>query len=124
MTPRLEGKFGRKGLLIGGVIWALWHTPLIYMGLNYPDAPLLGHALWIPICICLGIIFQWSYRLGCSILAPAFVHGVLNKTGGTWHDFTFQSDNLNTLIHGSTGVIGVIVLVPIAWLIYAKYPNS
>ena len=31
-----------KGVLILGIIWGLWHIPLIFMGVIYPGQPVLG----------------------------------------------------------------------------------
>jgi hypothetical protein len=38
-----------KAYLIVGVIWGLWHAPLIAIGFNYPGMPVLGILMMIPL---------------------------------------------------------------------------
>ena len=40
-----------RALLVTGVIWGIWHAPVILMGYNYPTQPVLGVLLMVVFCI-------------------------------------------------------------------------
>lgn len=123
LTPKLESWFGRRALLITGVIWAVWHTPMIVLlGHNYPDSPWLGHLVWIPTVICLSIIFQSSQLKSGMVFAPAMLHGMLNQVAGVVTMMMMAPDVFNPLLHGMTGLIALIILVPISMILYLRYP--
>ena len=50
-----ELKFWKAALFIG-IVWGIWHSPLILMGHNYPNEPYWGVLLMVGMCILLGII--------------------------------------------------------------------
>ena len=84
MYPQLKTKFGtRKGVLIGGIIWGIWHWPLIWLigyeyGTNYVGFPISGMLLFCIIIVALGIITDWLYEKSNSILIPSIFHGSIN----------------------------------------------
>ena len=59
MMPRLKEQFGLlNGRLLGGVVWGIWHWPLMLLvgyeyGTNYLGAPLLGLVVWCVVCFAL-----------------------------------------------------------------------
>ena len=122
MVPRLVALFGRRGLIIGGCIWALWHTPFILIGQNYPDHPLLGHLIWVPFCIAFGIILQTVYVRSRSIFPTALCHGLTNQFAMlTLSVFAVQSRFID-LLDGPAGVVAVVILtVPAVWC-YRRFP--
>ena len=48
------------------------------------------------------------------------MHGIMNKTAGTFMDFFVDKDRINPLINLPTGVIGILLAGMIAWAIYRK----
>jgi len=120
LTPKLIEVFGKSGLIIGGLIWALWHTPGILMGLNYPENPIFGNFLFIAVCISLGIIFQYFYLKSKSVFVVAITHGILNQFVNTVMMLFFDDSKINYILHGATGIIGITIFSVIAWLIYKK----
>jgi membrane protease YdiL (CAAX protease family) len=64
--------------VICGVVWGLWHAPLILQGHNYPDHPYLGVALMTAFTTLLGLIFGWLQQSSGSVWAPTVAHGALN----------------------------------------------
>ena len=87
MYPQLKEKYGtRKGLIIGGIIWGIWHWPLILLigfeyGTAYFGAPFLGLPVFCMITIALGILHYYVYEKGGSIWLPAVLHGSFNAWG-------------------------------------------
>lgn len=88
MYPALKERFGsRKGRLFGGLIWGVWHWPvMILAGYNYGTAywgaPVLGPLLFCLICTALGTLFDALYEKTACIWIPALAHGSFNAASG------------------------------------------
>ena len=84
MYPCLKERHGIvKSWLIGGVIWAAWHWPLIYMigyeyGYEYIGFPFVGMLVFCACTIALGILCDWLRMQSKSIWLPALFHGSFN----------------------------------------------
>ena len=73
-------KLGRvRGILLVGVIWGLWHAPIIAMGYNYPGYPVAGILLMILYTIALGFLFGYAVLKSGSVWLAAFLHGLNNQ---------------------------------------------
>jgi membrane protease YdiL (CAAX protease family) len=82
LLPRLQVLGRWQGLLLHGVIWGLWHAPVIVQGHNYPKHPVLGVLMMVVFCVLLGALLGWT-RLATGSIWPAVLsHGVLNGLGG------------------------------------------
>jgi membrane protease YdiL (CAAX protease family) len=84
LLPRLiQAGMGQwKALLLSGMIWGIWHAPIIVQGHNYPAHPYLGVLLMTVFCMLLGIIFGWLQLAGGSVWAPTLAHGTINAVAG------------------------------------------
>lgn len=95
-TPILFGEeFGWRGFLqrrlfpdapmasalATGLIWGVWHYPLILRGYNYPDQPLLGAAIFTVFTVLISYVFGWFYRRGGSIWCASLAHAATNTVG-------------------------------------------
>ncbi|MDO4804589.1 MAG: type II CAAX endopeptidase family protein [Lachnospiraceae bacterium] len=84
LYPQLKAGHGRKnGLLFGGIIWGMWHWPLIWLigyeyGSEYFGYPVTGMLLFCIITIALGVFCDWLYERSGSIWLPALFHGAFN----------------------------------------------
>src|SRR5699024_7338176 len=79
LYPNLLEVYGKKGLIFGGLIWGVWHTPMIYFyDLNFGPHHHLGLAFMIVFCILAGIVLQFMYYKSGSILTVSLMHGMLN----------------------------------------------
>jgi membrane protease YdiL (CAAX protease family) len=90
-----------------GVIWGVWHAPLILQGHNYPQHPISGVGMMILWCVLLSPIFSYIRLKARSVIAAAIVHGSLNATVGL---SLMVVKGGNDLLVGTTGLAGVIVL--------------
>lgn len=122
LYPKLEKLYGKPGLLIGGIIWGIWHAPMILMGHNYPSTPYLGVLMMILFSIPMGIILYYFYRKSGSIITVALGHGVLNQTASTIMIFV-EENTFNPIVHGATGLIGIAVFTIVAFIIYRSWRN-
>ncbi len=101
-----EYKFWPAALFIG-VVWGLWHFPLILMGHNYPNEPQWGVLLMVVFCVLLGVIELYFVLKTKSMIVAAVMHGTINAVSGMTLYFTLGG---NDFINGMTGLSGFIVL--------------
>jgi membrane protease YdiL (CAAX protease family) len=114
------GKF--KAYCILGMIWGLWHLPLILIGFTYPGKPLPGIFLFIGLTTAFGIFLnELTLRYGSSILA-GWIHGVFNSQKlGLW---AILFPSMNPLIGGFAGVIGIAVWLGLGLLTIIFFRRS
>ena len=62
--------FVRSALLIG-VIWGVWHAPLILMGHNFPDYPVWGVLMMTLACTVFSVLIQYVRERTGDVLAAA-----------------------------------------------------
>lgn len=124
MMPLLKERFGVfSGRLIGGVIWGVWHFPLMVLvgyeyGTDYLGAPWLGLIVWCVVCFALGALMDWLYEKSGSILVPALAHGAFNAVAGIPVILTDPKDTYyNVLGPMPIGLISVMPMLALAvWL--------
>lgn len=80
LQEKMLRKFGlKKGFIFLGIIWGYWHLPIILMGFNFPDHPILGALLLMPLgTVFLAIFMGWLYLRSRSIWVPALAHASAN----------------------------------------------
>ena len=104
---------GRRAALLTGLIWGLWHVPLIAQGWNYPGEPLLGSLLMVLFALAWGIILAWLRLRADSMWPAALGHGAVNAAGSSLVAF-FPPDNP---LLGAP--VGLVVQVPsLLWALW------
>lgn len=88
LQKKLVARLGvLPGVALVGLIWAHWHTPVILMGYNYPDHPVLGALLLWPVtCILMSFLLAWLTINGGSVWPAALAHGSWNAFHGSLVD--------------------------------------
>ncbi|WP_425391917.1 CPBP family intramembrane glutamic endopeptidase [Ekhidna sp.] len=67
------------GFLVIGVIWGWWHLPGILLGHNYPDYPVIGGIVLMPmVTILFSIAFGVAFNKQRVIWVPVIFHGAVN----------------------------------------------
>jgi uncharacterized protein len=85
LLPRLMPLGVVPALLISGVIWGVWHAPLLLLGYNYPEAPgWLALACMSGMCVATGIILSWLRLRSKSVWPAAVGHGAINAAAGLY----------------------------------------
>lgn len=108
LLPRLMPLGKPLAYLISGVVWALWHLPLILMGFGYPGYPLAGIFAFIALVSALNVIENELYLRQNSTILAAWIHGVFNAQKlGIWGLIFVGA---NPLIGGYTGIVGIIIM--------------
>ncbi|GHD83932.1 CAAX prenyl protease-like protein [Salinibacterium amurskyense] len=102
-------------ILISGVMWGLWHAPLILLGYNYPGAPgWLALTAMVGMTIVVGGVFSWLRIRSASVWPAALAHGSFNAAAGFSLIFIMVGESFDPLqasILGWTGWLVPLVLV-------------
>lgn len=67
-----------KGIALVGLIWGLWHAPIIMMGHNFPGHPGWGVLAMTLYCIGLGFFLGYAVLKTGSVWLAAFLHALNN----------------------------------------------
>ncbi|WP_417218886.1 CPBP family intramembrane glutamic endopeptidase [Arthrobacter sp.] len=123
LVSRLE-PLGRTATgLISGVIWGLWHAPLILLGYNYPGVPgWLGLAAMVGFTVSFGAVLAWLRLASNSVWPAALAHGALNAAAGLFLVFAATTD-LDMLVVAPLGWTGWILPIVLAGLLLWKLPR-
>lgn len=112
--------FWRMSLLIG-IIWGIWHAPLIIQGYNYPQHPRLGLLMMTLMTTLLAPIMSYArYRTG-SVFAPAILHGTFNGVVGAAILIIAGGSDLTVGVTGAAGLLALLV-VNLTLLLYHRKP--
>lgn len=86
LYPKLEELFGlRKALLFGGLIWSVWHFPLVaagHVGTGYWGEPYTGFLFFTVDTAFMGCIAYLLVKKTDSVWPAVFLHAFHNAMGG------------------------------------------
>jgi uncharacterized protein len=116
-------EFGWRGLLLKevqkmgfttsclliGVIWGLWHAPIVLMGHNYPSNPFAGLGMMCLFTTALCPLFAYVRMKTKSILGPCMLHGMINSTAAIYTLFIINKNEFYSSIAGWAGVVAGVV---------------
>ncbi|MFQ5635794.1 MAG: CPBP family intramembrane glutamic endopeptidase [Gammaproteobacteria bacterium] len=73
-----EFGFG-KGVALLGFVWGIWHIPIILSGYNYPETPVIGAFLFMPVLLMASsFVIAWLTLWNRSFWPAVFMHGSIN----------------------------------------------
>jgi CAAX protease family protein len=86
LQPKLLAFGYRKAVILTGVIWGVWHWPLIAMGYNYglgsPGFPWTGMLAMVWFTVQLGILFGWLTLRSGTVWPAVIGHAAINGAAG------------------------------------------
>ena len=84
--PRLLPLGEIRASVLLGMIWGVWHLPLILAGLNYPGVnPWLAILAFTFVTIALSFAYTWFYIASSgSVLIAAVLHASFNNFSDTF----------------------------------------
>ena len=121
MMPKLIELVGMpKALIIGGIIWGLWHAPLTCVGHNfgmdYPGFPYVGIIVMCLFCTVLGTILMYVTVKTNSVWPAAFMHAVNNSSPSAMLLFTRQDVEVPMWINALSNIPLIILAILCFWL--------
>jgi membrane protease YdiL (CAAX protease family) len=117
LQPKLMLLGPRRAMVLMGLIWGLWHWPVILMGhnygLDYPGAPLLGPLAMVWFTLIVGTLLGWLTHRAASVWPAVIGHAALNGMANLGTVFT--RGHPNPLIGPlPTGLVGGIAFALVA----------
>lgn len=115
MMPKLLKTMGTvPAVLVGGLIWGLWHAPIIALGHNYgvgyPGWPWLGIAAMCLFCIAFGAFLTALTVKTGSCIPAALAHGAFN--GSAALGTLVSADGGNPFVGPvPSGILGALPLI-------------
>ncbi|GAA1963637.1 CPBP family intramembrane glutamic endopeptidase [Microbacterium aquimaris] len=82
LQPALMPLGAWPALVITGVVWGLWHSPIILLGYNFDRADLSGVLFMVGGCVAWGLFLGWLRLRSDSVWPAVLAHGSLNAVGG------------------------------------------
>lgn len=120
MTPKLEQILPMPAaLVVGGILWGVWHAPLTVQGhnygLDYPGFPFLGIFMMCVMCTAMGAILTLLTKRTQSVIPAAIMHGINNNMNFSIFLSLFGSEELNDHLETLNSPAAMsLMIVPIA----------
>jgi len=101
--------------LLTGLLWGLWHAPIIMLGHNYGADWAIGIPLMVAWTTPFSFLLWWVRARTGSVLAPAFLHGAFNGTVGFFALILIDTNPLVALPVGLLLAVALAVLAAVVW---------
>lgn len=116
LYPSLRESFSpRAAIIASGIIWGLWHAPVIAMGhnfgMNYRGFPITGIATMTLTCVCFGAFLAWLRERSGSAWPCALAHGAFNAVANIGVAFCAAPGTV--LGPSPLGLVAGIPLIPV-----------
>ena len=130
MMPKMIRIFGRtKAMIVGGIVWGLWHAPLTCIGHNfgtdYWGYPYVGILKMCLLCTLLGILLTILTEKSGSVWPAAIMHAVFNMHPGILVGYV-NSDNAEGIRASiaSYGFFFALMITAAAMLVVCRKENT
>ena len=125
LLPKVAQRMGfLPAVLLTGLIWGLWHAPIIVAGHNYgmqyPGYPWAGIAAMCAFCIVVGVLLSYITLKARSCWPAVLAHGAINGTAAVGMIFLADPMTYDRFLGPApTGILGaafyILVAVCILW---------
>ena len=79
LQPVMQNKFGKRaGVLLLGLVWAVWHINIDFMYYT-KDTPVQMFMAQIVTCVSIGVFFGYAYMKTGNIWVPVIMHFLNNN---------------------------------------------
>lgn len=117
--------FNKKtAILLTGLIWGIWHAPIIYTGFNYgTDHRISGILMMVLFCSVINIILSFSFLKTKTIWIPVIIHASINAIDNYTPVYLFGSRFIkyNYFVGPNlVGIIGGMGLIMLAVIFYIR----
>ena len=104
-----QAGFFRSNLIIG-LVWGVWHAPIILQGHNYPAHPLAGVFMMTLFTSVIAFPFAYCRFKSRTIFGPSALHGMFNALGGLTALFVVGANPLLGFVAGVAGIVVILLL--------------
>ena len=94
LQPVMQNKFGNRiGVLLLGLVWAVWHIGVDFMYYTTTDGPQM-FVEQIIACVAFAIFFGYAYMKTNNIWVPVIMHYINNNLGVLFNGGTAQDQHV------------------------------
>lgn len=127
LQPKLMGLGWKPAMIAMGVIWGVWHWPVIFMGyeygFDYPGAPWLGPLVFLWFTFVLGTFLGWLTVKGRSVWPAVIGHAAINGIAAL--PILFVQGEPNPLLGPlPVGIIGALGFSVVALWMFMTDPQA
>jgi membrane protease YdiL (CAAX protease family) len=121
LLPRLLPLGEIRASVLLGVIWGVWHLPLLLAGLNYPGVNVfLAILVFIFVTAALSFTYTWFYvASGGSVLVAAVFHASTNQFSDTFWVPPLLS-GANPFAPSLVGAVLIIAMVVVVYKLFRR----
>lgn len=116
-------KFWDAALRIG-VVWGIWHAPLILMGHNYPQHNLIGVGMMTVFCILMSPLFLFVRLKTHSTIAASIMHGTVNASAQISILYLVGGNDLTIGMTGFSGFITLLIVIVVMIIYDLKFSKN
>ena len=114
----------RKATLLMGVIWGVWHWPVIAMGhnygLDYPGYPWAGMLMMVAFTFFGGAFLGWAALRGGSVWPAVIGHAAMNGIAGLAF-FMVKGQPSSLLGPVPVGIVGMAGYILVGLWVFLRY---
>ncbi|MGA9398892.1 MAG: CPBP family intramembrane glutamic endopeptidase [Anaerolineaceae bacterium] len=112
LQSSLAGLGRARGVTLVGIIWGIWHWPVIWMGYNYPGHPYLGSFLMVFFSVGLAFLLGYAVLKAKGVWIAAFLHALVNQSFGYFMGVIYTpADAAYSFGIGIPGLIVIALLI-------------
>lgn len=104
-----------------GLLWGVWHAPIIIEGYNFPSFPIAGIGVMTLACVAFTPLYVYLVVRARSVIAATLLHGVFNGSAGVVLVYTATDHAaLTDLVANPVGAAGIAVFAVVTAFIAAR----
>ncbi|MHC1782511.1 MAG: CPBP family intramembrane glutamic endopeptidase [Anaerolineaceae bacterium] len=115
LQPALYGLGRVRAVTLVGLIWGVWHWPVIWMGYNYPGHPYLGSLLMLLFSLGLAFLLGYAVLKARGVWIAAFLHALVNQSFSFFMGFIYAPGDPAYAF--GLGIPGLVVLALLVALV-------
>jgi uncharacterized protein len=122
LLPRLLPLGEIKASVLLGVIWGVWHLPLLLAGLNYPGVNIfLAIIVFIFATVALSFTYTWFYvASSSSVLVAAVFHASTNQFSDTF----WVPPLLSGVNPFAPSLVSAVLIMALVLIVYRVFRHS
>jgi membrane protease YdiL (CAAX protease family) len=121
LWQRTQHWSGLRRASFTGIVWGVWHAPLIAIGHNYPGHPVQGILMMTAFCFVIGFLFDWTRTRSGTVWSSCILHGVINGSAGAFMLFAKGGHPLLGSVAGVGGIVAIGALVAVVVMLDGRY---